>query len=340
MGNWKTILLGKGALCAAAICALPHAAHAQLLSVNYDELSILEEPLAFDVGRATVLVKGAVDVPVTLDVDASDFLASANVSFRTQGEVNIEAQLGNRWDVGLTYFGAYDENSDDYNDNVAGYIRTSWGTFAGGNILGHVRELTRRRRGVGNAALALDDYYGQLDRWGGAYIGRFGPSVVGAVVDENGDFAAGLAYQRPQGTHDIKLTANIARSQFVSADGTTNFRSTGGGFGGELTYGSTNFDLASGFENLDANGFSLQRWFISGGAQTKIATLSLSAEGHYGLIEGRSEYSYALGLQQDLARGLSLNLGLNGKYAVVDYRNISVIMEDENTVTASVRYNF
>ena len=104
----------------------------------------------------------------------------------------------------------------------------------GGNVNGQVREITRRQRGVGNGFLAFDNFYGELDNWGGSYVGRFGPSVLGAVVDENGDFEMGAVFQRPIGQKDYRFSARYRHSRFVAADGITEFDSDGVGAVGEL----------------------------------------------------------------------------------------------------------
>jgi len=318
---------------------VPAAAQAQI-SLNYDDLSSLEEPLAFEVGKATVLVTGVVDAPVTLAIDSTAFQEDVNVSVTGNFEVNAEMQLWNRWNLGVSYFGQYDENTDDYSDNVAGYVRTSWGSLIGGNVRGLVREQTRRRRGVGNAALAFDDYYGGLRRWGGAYSGRFGPVILSSVVDEDGDFQVGAEFQRPIGHRDFRVTGRAGTGTYLAADGTTSFDSNAVDVVGEIVFGSSLFDLGMGYERLQSGSIDVDRWFVSGGAQTKIGVLSLSAAGHYGQLDGTAERSASLGLAYDVARGLSTNLGVNARKAEVTRQGIRIVDEDETTATASVRYSF
>ena len=55
-----------------AIALAAGSAQAQV-SLNYDNLSSFEEPLAFEIGEATVLVGGLVDVPVRLALDDGIF---------------------------------------------------------------------------------------------------------------------------------------------------------------------------------------------------------------------------------------------------------------------------
>ncbi len=326
------------AMACAALCGT--SAQAQI-RLNYDNLNSLEEPLAFEIGAATVLVNGVVDVPVDFAIDTDDVLASdTDVSINGNMSVNIEAQLGNRWNVGATYFGQYDERTREYNDNVAGYIRTSWGSVVGGNVNGLVRESTRRRRGVGNAVLAYDDFYGRLGRWGGGYSGRFGPTVISGVVDQDGNFELGTEFQRPIGNKDYRFTTRANKASFTSADGTAEFDTYGIASVGELVYGSGLLDLGAGYERIENGALKLDRWYVSSGGQIKLGSLSLSAAGHYGELDGSSEHSAAFGMGYDIARGLSTNLGVNTRRAEVARDGISIVDDDETSATASVRYSF
>lgn len=328
----KSLVLGASVLSAGA-------AHAQI-SLNYDNLSSFEEPLAFAIGEATVLVGGVVDVPVKLTVDDSVFDGDVDVSLVTNLDINIEMQLPNRWNVGLAYFGQYDQNARDYEDNIAGFVRTSWGSLIGGNVDGLVREATRRRRGVGNADLAFDDFYGRINRWGGGYSGRFGPATLSGIVDGDGHFELGAQFQRPIGRKDYRLTARFGKARYLAADDITDFSTTSAGVVGEFVYGSSLFDIGFGYENLQSGALDLDRWYVSGGTQTKIGVLSLSAAGHYGELDGSSESAASLGLRYDIARGLSTNVGVNARKAQIMRDGISVIDEDETSATASVRYSF
>ncbi len=330
-------LLASVAVGATALAA--GSAEAQI-SLNYDNLSSFEEPLAFEIGEATVLVGGLVDVPVRLDLDDRIFHNDVDVSLVANLDIKIEMQLANRWNIGVTYFGQYDENSDDYDDNVAGFVRTSWGSLIGGNVDGLVREATRRRRAVGNANLAFDDFYGRINRWGGGYSGRFGPATLTGIVDGDGHFELGAQFQRPIGRKDYRFATRIGRARYLAADGVTNFKTIGAGAVGEFVYGSNLFDLGVGYENLQAGPIDLDRWYVSGGAQTKIGVLSLSAAGHYGELDGTSETSASLGVRYDIARGLSTNLGVNTRKAEIARDGVSVVDEDETSATASVRYSF
>jgi len=329
---WQVVAVGSIAVSAGS-------AQAQV-SLNYDNLSSFEEPLAFEIGEATVLVGGVVDVPVKLTVDDSIFDGDVDVSLVTNLDISVEMQLANRWNVGLAYFGQYDENTRDYEDNIAGFIRTSWGSLIGGNVDGLAREATRRRRGVGNANLAFDDFYGRINRWGGGYSGRFGPATLSGIVDGDGHFELGAEYQRPIGRKDYRFATRVAKARYLAADGVTDFDTIGVGVVGEFVYGSSLFDLGLGYENLQAGTFDIDRWYVSGGAQTKIGVLSLSAAGHYGELDGTSESSASLGVRYDIARGLSTNLGVNARKAQIARDDVLIVDEDETSATASVRYSF
>ena len=229
---------------------------------------------------------------------------------------------------------------DDYSDNVAGFVRTSFGTVIGGNTADQIRELTRRQRGVGNAFLAFDDFHGQLARWGGAYIGRFGPSRIGVVVDENGDFEVGSVFQRPIGQRDLRFSGRVRQGQFVAADGITGYDTTGVAAVGEIVFGSSVYDLGLGYEKLDGPLGDLDRWFVSSGAQTQLGALRLSGEVHFGETAGQRELAAAIGASYDISRGLSLNLGVNGEEARIVADGVQIIETDQITAIASARYSF
>ena len=127
----------------------------------------------------TLTLTGLVDAPLTVEFEDDEAVDSGLVgNFQTGALV----QLRNRWRVSLSYFGQYasDEAFSSrpdrkYVDNVALSVGSAWGTVAGGNVSGVVREQTRRRRGAGNAALEFDDALGGLDEWGSGYTVRLGP---------------------------------------------------------------------------------------------------------------------------------------------------------------------
>jgi len=345
----------RNSLLAAPLCGalIASPAAAQSVDLNYDRLSSLEEPIAYDFAGITVEVTGVADVPVLAQYDQVTGGDDVRIDVEFVGNVQIsaETQLSNRWDVGVTYFGQYSTDPDnlflggpmggnDYNDNVAGFVRTSFGTVIGGNTANQVREITRRQRGVGNGFLAFDDFYGQLDRWGGAYVGRFGPSTLGVVVDENGDFEVGGFFQRPLAEQDVRLAGRVRQGRFTSADGTANFDTLGVGAVGEIVYGSTVYDLGAGYERIESALTNFDRWFISGGLQTQVGGLRLSGEGHYGEAAGQREMSASLGAAYDIARGFSLNLGVNAEEARIVSDGVNVVETDQVTAVASARYSF
>ena len=348
MTKFATIALACGSAMG-SFALMPAAAQAQDVSLNYDRLSSLEEPIAFDLGQVTVEVTGVIDTPVIIEFDELTDDTSIEAEFVGNFQISASTQLANRWNIGVAYFGQYAtaavdtfDGGADYSDNVAAFVGTSVGTVLGGNVNGQVRELTRRQRGVGNAFLAFDDFYGSLDDWGGAYQGRFGPTVLAGVVDENGDFELGGAFQRPLGQRDIRFSARYRQSEFVAADGITAFDSSGVGLVGELVYGSTLYDVGLGYETLEnrLTGADIDRWFLSAGAQTQLGPVRLSGEAHFGQIDGEDEISAALGASYDIARGLSFNLGVNYQKAQAVTDTVTVIDTDEVKAIASLRFSF
>ena len=334
------------------LCTLPFfvfavPAAAQGVSLNYDALSSLEEPLAVEVGDVTLSLTGLLDMPLSIDFeDDEDF----DIGFVGNFQVNAETQLPNRWTIGVAYFSQYETDpgtlltlsgdDDHYTDNIAGFVGGVWGTVLGGNVTGVVRENTRRLRGVGNGFLAFDAPYGGFDERGAAYIGRYGPAEVSGLVDEDGNFDLGAMWSRPIGNKDYRITVRYTDSVFVSSDATTQFESRAGGIVGELIYGSYLFDVGFGYEDLNSATVDAERWFVSSGARWKAGALTLSVEGHYGEVEGDDEVSAAFGAQYDIARGLSLNLGVNYAEAMVDVGGVTLANTEETQGVLSLRYSF
>ena len=337
---------GRGLLLAAiaaAGLAAAGPATAQPVSLNYESLSSMEEPLAFEIGDVTFVLTGLVDARWTVDTEGED---DTDTGYIGNFQVSAGTQLANRWRVNLSYFGqeASDPTTvfgtgDNYTDNAALSVGSYWGTLLGGNVSGAVREQTRRLRGAGNAALAFDDFLGALEDWSGAYTGRFGPWIVGAVVDEDGDLDLGATFQRPAGTRDWRVTLRAAEGVYAPVGG-RRFDTRGFGIVGEVIYGSTTVDAGAGHEHFSSKGPDVERWYAASGIRTKTGALTLSLEGQIGRIEGKDEASAALGAQYDLARGLSANLGVNHAKARVTLDGARFLDIEETKTVLSLRYSF
>ena len=270
-------------------------------------------------------------------------MRASSPTFRSALSINCRTAGASGW----AYFGQYatdeapgSEPDDRYTDNAALSISGSWGTVLGGNVSGVVREGTRRRRGAGNADLAFDDALGGLADVSGGYTVRLGPWVVGAVVDEDANFDLGATFQRPIDDTDYRLAGRITSGVYVSADGTSRYDSVAAGAVGEVIYGSTSFDVGVGFEALLSSAPDASRWYVSSGVRRKNGVVSLSLEAHYGRIEGEDERSGALGARYDLARGMSVNLGINYAKVLVGLGGGSFVATEDTKAALSLRYSF
>ena len=374
MNAGKSLCLPGLAALAAAGMAIAGGAAAQDVSLNYERLSSMEEPLAAEIGGATFVLKGLLDAALIHDAEGRD----TDVGLTGNFQLGALTQLSNRWRIGLTYFGQYvtEETMSlppdkRYTDNVALSVGGAWGTVAGGNVSGIVREETRRRRGAGNGLLEFDDALGVLDDWGGGYTVRLGPwatacsnstmrsacwtigaaatrsgsapaihLIVGAVVDENADFDVGATYRRPMDNTDYRLTVRLGRGVHAPAGAAVSFDSTAFGVVGEMIFGSMSLDVGLGYERLSSPGRDAVRRYISSGIRGKTGVLGWSLEAHYGRMEGEDEVSAALGAQYDIARGLSANLGLNHARAKADAGAIRIVDRRDTKGVLSLRYSF
>lgn len=319
-------------------------ATAQNISLNYDRLSSLEEPLATEIGDVTLLLTGLLDTPMSFDLEND---GANDMGFVGNFQVSANTQLPNRWRVSLAYFGQYTDDpeltvemDDNYTDNIAFAVGSIWGTVLAGNISGVVREQTRRLRGAGNAFLTFDDVFGRLEDWGGGYRGRFGPWVISTVVDNDANFDLGAMFQRPLGNRDYRFTVRYTEAVYTSADRFNVFNSHAFGIVGELVYGSTLLDIGAGYERFTAPGSDAEQWYVSSGIRLKLGVLTWSVEGHYGQVEGEDKTAVALGARYDLARGLSANIGLNHEDARANIGHISFIDTKDTQAVMSMRYSY
>lgn len=310
---------------------------ANALNLNYDSLSSLEQPLAAQYADITFNLAGLVDAAVNHSSDDDDSSLLGNF------QVSVETQLANSWTLGAAYFAEYssaNNDDDNYSDNAGVYLGGVWGTVSIGNVTGLVREQTRRSRGIGNASLNFDDQLGQLDDTGLAYVGRFGATRLIAAIDDDGGYEIGGVFQRPIGNKDYRFSLQYRDSTSSSDVSVIEFDSKGLGLVAELTYASSVFDIGVGLEQVSISNFSVDRRYVSFGAAHKVGVLTFSVEAHFGDTDGDDETSYAAGLSYDIARGISLNAGLNYSDAQVDLNGFSLLDEDRSEGILSFRYSF
>ena len=73
--NHKLLLSTTSAI---ALLGLATAAYADGVSLNYERLSFLEEPLATEVGDVTLELRGTIDLPVSVDLEGDDQIGRAS----------------------------------------------------------------------------------------------------------------------------------------------------------------------------------------------------------------------------------------------------------------------
>ena len=321
-------------------------ARAQSGLPNLDHLSPVEEAVAVEIGDVTLTLIGAVETRYTAGSDDDEDNGPGLIG--SLGAVAM-AQLPNRWRVELSYAGQFvsdeslsSEEGKRYTDDAALSVGGVWGTASLGNVSDTVRDQTRRRRGFGSAVLAFDDFHGEPSDRSAGYSGRVGPFVASGMVDDDSNVGLGLTFQRPigNGSRDYRFTFRAGQGAYEAADETSLFTSRGYSVVGEVVYGSTLLDVGLGRESFSSAGVNATRWFISSGIRRKIMVWGLSLEGHYGEIEGQGEASAALGIQYDLARGLSANFGLNYEDAEVTLGEMKFLDSSGTKAVFSLTYRF
>ncbi len=309
----------------------------------------LEKPLAFQVGDVTVQIRGSLEQSLNYDLKADEGAPQSEGTLTFSAETQTDNQLT----VGAEYSPTYGTHVKNI-ANVGGgqkdeklthkgmvYVSGVWGKVSGGSVNSTVEDNTLRRKPAGKAALAFDGNLGKLNKWGGAYSGRFGPVVVSAAVDDEAHFDIGLRMSRPIGDKDIGLALRGSTGTFTSHDNSTTYDTMGVSAVADVIYGSTMLDLRVGYEVLEADHGTAPRIYGGLGVAHKTGALTVSAHGHYGMLDGEVEKSAALGASYDFARGLSANVGLN--YARLNATNVDGVNladKDELEAVASVKFEF
>lgn len=309
------------------------------INLNYETLSVFEAPLATEIGDVTFLLRGRVDAPLTYSFENDDDAFDATLIGNHQ--ISAETQLPNRLTVGAVYAGrAIENNGVEYDDEIAAYIGGSWGTVFGGNVSDLVHEETRRQRGASIVELAGDGPLGQLGDWSGGYRGRYGPVIVSGLMDEENNYDVGITFQRPIGNKDYRLTARHNNGRFIADDGLTEIDTRSVNAVGEYVYGSTRYDIGGGYEQLTNGADEVDRWYTSAGFTTKQGVWSLSAEGHYGEIDGQKEISGLLGLRYDIARGLAATAALDYQDRQINVGGVDYINSKDTRAILALSYGF
>ena len=306
---WRAAVLGV------VVASSPSAAapgSALSLDVNYESLYSMEEPLAIWIGDVTLTFAGLPDVRLSRETEGTD-----DTSLLENDWNSAAMQLPNRWRVDHSYIGqrASDPTSvfgsgKGFTDNRARSVGSYWGSVMAGNVSGVVHEQARLLRGAGNASLAFDDGLGALAEEGAGYTGRFGPWVVGLVIERDGRPNLSAMFQRPSGNMDWRLTLRAFADNYTASDDSARFDTTAFGVVREPIYGNATSDAGFGCERFSSRRSDAERRFLSTGVRTKKGVLTLSLEGHLDEIDGKEEVSSALGPQFDLARERSASLGI------------------------------
>lgn len=328
----------------------PVCAFAELFTLNYDRLSAIEGPIAMELGDITFTLSGSMDLESVTQTNAR---TTMNNLFSTV-ELSFNTQLPNRWRVQGLVLGEVSTTSNprriiddfDYVKRLALFVSGTWGRFLMGDLHRLVRGDTRRVSNAGDSYLYFDDFIGKLEQRNGGYRGRYGPWVISAVFDQDSDFDLGFISQRPVGNKDFRFTLRTMKGTFEPLSKTATYATQGSISVGEMIYGSTIFDISIGYEELTPQHSQLggarvlKRTFLSQGILTKFGMLSASFEAYLGKFDGDKESSASIGVQYDLARGLSANLGWNYWDTKCPFRIAEYPNDHEIEMTFSLQYDF
>jgi len=310
------------------------------LGFNYDSFSFIESPVASHVGDTTIELLGLVDLAGDFAQEAEE---SSIVSMDLQ--IGLERQLQSSKTFGTIILGEYQSDLDDAFEATAEmYYGGIWGELSLGTVNKKAAELTERNTSAGKASLSFSGTSGSLSNLGLSYSGRMGPSQYAISVDDEGRLGIGGAFQRPIDDKDYRFAINMVSGDFDSDESNPEvdfeFDTTSINFLTELVYGSSIFDLALGVEKFDSDERSFNRNYLSLGVAHKVGALSFSAQVLKGDVDGFDQSSYALGAGYDLARGLSLNLGISRSNSDLDKSDLSIQSVETSKEMLSIRYQF
>ncbi len=317
--------------------------------LSYESLNAFEAPVAAEILGITVEARGRLDSVTSYSLDQDN----ADPDHRFVGSHRITAlkQLPNRYTLGAVFTGRAEDignGNEEYRGRIRGFVGGSWGTLIGGNVQDVVYENTRRLRGAGRnvgvspreTTLAGDGALGRLSDWGGGYQGRFGPTTVSAIIDEDTNYDVGISFQRPIGKRDYRLTARHNTGAFLAADGLTEIDTKAVSGVGEYVYGSTRYDLGVGYEQLEAAAIDADRWFTSAGITTKRGVWSFTAEGLFGQTDGQNEASAYVGVKYDIARGLAATAGVDYQDRQITVGGVDIADTKDTRALLGLSYGF
>ena len=316
------------------------AANAQQPTLTYEDLSILKEPLAVEIGDVTYTLEGILEVPYMFDRRR---LAEGEAGFHGGFRAGMLTQLPDATRLAAYYVGEYDrvEGADEFEDRFSLSVNNAYGTLSAGNVSDFLYNETGRRIKTGNAQLGFERSFGTLDEYALNYGAISGPFVWGGTVDREGSFDAGFIFQRPLDDLDHRFGLRYISGRFDPGPAYVEMQTHSLEGTAELTYGSSMVDAGFLYEWMDSSQLSdIERWAVSSGFRTKAGALTWSIEGHYGQTAGQEEVSVAFGARYDVARGLSVNVGVNYQHAQIILNGNNFVFTDQTKSRISLRYEF
>ncbi|MEM7300164.1 MAG: hypothetical protein AAF468_03690 [Pseudomonadota bacterium] len=316
-------------------------AAAEPLSLNYDDLAFIEAPIAKEMHGFTVSAKQLYDAGFRRNTEKG----TTEFVLRGTFETSVEKQLESAVTIGATLNINVDAESMALNriknrNRAAAYLRSVYGLVSAGSVGDMTKEATRRLRGTGNGMLYNDGHLGTPDELGLAYQARLSAYVGTIVADKDGRFDVGVSYERPAATIDRRLTLRGTRGSFQSADNSTTMDTLALSVVGEIIYGRLRIDGSLGAERLKGGRVEADRYFASAGVFYKKGKVTVSAEGLYGQTDGVTDTSLALGARYDIAKGISLNAGVNKLKSDGHVDGVRLFDHDKTEARVSARYEF
>ena len=320
-------------LCVLALAAPSWVSVAQADPINYDRLSFVEEPLAYQAALGTFSVNALMD----WEYRSEDNDNARYDQFLFVSDLGFSAQLKNDWDFGANYIADYSsERRDEYIDEFRIFVKDQWGSLVAGDIALQAFDLTRRQGSFGLLGIEDDNFTLPLESYGAYYQWSTPALVLFFALDEETNFETGAVFDKPIDRFQYRFSIRINQTEDEEGNAQGVKESRGVAVMGQIRRGRWLVDAQVLEENVTSlqNDKDFALTTVSAGLHYQFDRLKLSLTGvsRENVLEN-TERRVSLGAGYIMARGLSFNFGAS----VSDSK---LFPEDFETYAASIRYEF
>jgi hypothetical protein len=312
------------------------ASNVQASSTQTSNLAFTK-PIAFQYKTGVIELSNSINLGIRSEENGDSTFDNHQV----ESQLSYATQLNNDWDLNVSYTANYaNERFDSYQDVLRASVQDQWGEIVIGNISSIIYDRTRRQIAAGlldtNLSITRDSFTLPLKRTGLFYQWQNPNLQLMFALDRQANIEIGSRYYKILNGNEIVISSrlnnidnDIADAQGVSESQSyaIMFQLQRGRWVADLQYQQEKLSLLSSPDSLDLNttsaglNYSLNRWQWSVSAITKENELN------------DTEKTIAIGMQYDIARGLSLNFGAS-------VNNTKLFPERFQSYAVSLKYDF